>query len=61
MGRRPSEASVITPVGHFSGVDLARERMGVPWMTQGEIAQAIPPAYAEYVWRQLVPLLIKAR
>jgi len=35
--------------GHFSDVAEARRRMGCPWMTRDELAQAIPPAYTRHV------------
>lgn len=56
MGRPPqSNDDVIQPVGHFSGVEYARKVMGIDWcMTQSEIAQAIPPAYTEYIGKYLM-------
>lgn len=38
-------------VGNFSGVDLARRVMGVPWMNRDGIRECIPPAYAEHIGR----------
>ncbi len=35
----------------------ARTIMGVPWMTRGELAQAIPPAYTEHIGKQLLTVL----
>ncbi|MFI0513110.1 SAM-dependent methyltransferase [Streptomyces sp. WSLK1-5] len=35
-------------VGNFSGVDLARRVMGVPWMNRDGIRECIPPAYAQW-------------
>lgn len=60
MGRKPKSDDPVVPVGHFSGVEKARRVMGVPWMTQGEIAQAIPPAYTEYIGRQMLAALGEA-
>jgi DNA (cytosine-5)-methyltransferase 1 len=31
----------------------AREAMGIDWMSHREIAQAVPPAYTEYIGQQL--------
>jgi DNA (cytosine-5)-methyltransferase 1 len=31
--------------------------MGIDWMTRDELAQAIPPAYTEYIGRQLMQVL----
>ncbi len=36
---------------------LAREAMGIDWMTRDELAQAIPPAYTEWIGRQLLNAL----
>lgn len=32
----------------------ARQAMGIPWMTYAELAQAIPPAFTEFVGEQLL-------
>ncbi|MFJ4380075.1 SAM-dependent methyltransferase [Streptomyces albidoflavus] len=36
-------------VGNFSGVDLARRVMGVPWMNRDGIRECIPPAYTQRI------------
>lgn len=43
--------------GHFSNVSYAREAMGIDWMNQGELAQAIPWVYTEFIGRQLMQYL----
>ena len=53
MGRPITERNMITPVGHFSNVPYAKIQMGIDWMTQAELAQAIPPAYTEFIGLQL--------
>jgi hypothetical protein len=42
---------------HPGGVALWRRAMGIDWMTRDELAQAIPPAYTEFLGRQVVTLL----
>lgn len=54
MGRPVNEGDIITPVGHFSNVPYARRQMGIDWMTGGELTQAIPPAYTEFIGRELM-------
>lgn len=54
MGRRVREGDVIQVVGNFSGVDYARRAMGIDWMVRDELAQAIPPAYTEFIGKQLI-------
>jgi len=55
MGRPPINSDdVIQPVGHFSGVAQAGRIMGIDWMNQGELSQAIPPAYTEYLGKYLL-------
>lgn len=54
MGRPVKKGGIITPVGHFSNVSYARKVMEIDWMAQGELAQAIPPAYTEFIGKQLI-------
>jgi DNA (cytosine-5)-methyltransferase 1 len=54
MGRPVKQGDVIQPVGNFSNVQYAREQMGIDWMTQAELAQAIPPAYTEWIGKRLM-------
>jgi DNA (cytosine-5)-methyltransferase 1 len=35
-------------------VEEIRWAMGIDWMTQGELTEAIPPAYTEFIGRQLL-------
>lgn len=52
MGRF-KEGEVLQPVGHFAGVDYARDQMNLPNLTQRELSQAIPPAYTQYIGKHL--------
>jgi len=35
-------------------IAAARDAMGIDWMTKDEINESIPPAYARFVWRELL-------
>ncbi|GAA2614418.1 hypothetical protein GCM10010425_03670 [Streptomyces spororaveus] len=49
MGRPVPDGWFGQFVGNFSGVALARQVMGVPWMNRDGIRECIPPAYAQWI------------
>lgn len=49
MGRPVKDGEFMHIVGNFTGVDLAREIMDMPWANRRELAEAIPPAYTKYI------------
>ena len=57
MGRMPKPGEFMHVVGHYSGAKQARVAMGIDWMTREELAEAVPPAYSEYVGIQLLNVL----
>lgn len=54
MGRPPQAGEYMHVVGNFSGTARAREIMGMPWASRDGLREAIPPAYTEYIGRQLI-------
>jgi DNA (cytosine-5)-methyltransferase 1 len=42
-------------------MDQAREAMGIDWMIWKELVEAIPPAYTEFLGRQLFKHLSEHR
>jgi DNA (cytosine-5)-methyltransferase 1 len=54
MGRRVTDGEFIQVVGNFSGVEYARKAMGIDWMTRDELREAIPPAYTQFIGKQLI-------
>lgn len=53
-GHRGKDREWITVTGHFSDVPLAQRVMEISWMTQEELAQAIPPAYTRWIGEQMM-------
>lgn len=54
MGRPLREGDWYHAVGNFSNVPYVRRDLGVPWMTRDGIRECVPPAYTEYLGRQLL-------
>lgn len=46
--------TIMSVAGHAYPVAKAREAMGIDWMTRDELAEAIPPAYTEWIGGQLL-------
>ena len=44
----------VTSGGNCGGIAYARMAMGIDWMTAAELSQSIPPAYTEFIGRQLM-------
>lgn len=58
MGRPPRDGEFMHVVGNFSGVAAAKAAMGIDWMTRDELREAIPPAFTEYLGRQVMAHLV---
>lgn len=55
MGRKPKRfEEYIQPVGHFSDVEYAQIAMGIPWLGQDGLREAIPPAFTHYIGSQMI-------
>lgn len=57
MGRAAQDDEYMHIVGNFSGVPRARRDMEMPHASRRELAEAIPPAYAEHIGRQMLALI----
>lgn len=54
MGRPLVPGDWYHAVGNFSNVPYVKADMGVPWMSRDGIRECIPPAYTEFLGRQLI-------
>ena len=46
--------TVLSVAGHFAPMAKAREIMAIDWMRRGELAEAIPPYFTEFIGRALM-------
>jgi DNA (cytosine-5)-methyltransferase 1 len=53
-GNNISPKGFICVAGHFSNVPYARLAMGINWMNRDELAQAIPPAFTQFLGMQII-------
>ena len=53
MGRPRREGEMAHYVGNFSGVQEARDDLGMPWANRDGLRECIPPAYAKWVGERL--------
>ena len=61
MGRQPKPGcEYIQVVGHFANVEMGRAAMEMPWASQYGLAQAIPPAYTQFIGQHLMKHLTPA-
>lgn len=49
VGRSACANEYLNLVGHFPDVELARRVMSMPWASRDGIADAVPPAYTQYL------------
>lgn len=52
------EYGLVTIAGHTFTRAVGARAMGIDWMTRDELCEAIPPAYTEFIGRQLREALI---
>lgn len=48
----------LTIVGNDYIAEDGRKAMGIDWMTRKELSQAIPPAYTEWIGKQLMQIIV---
>lgn len=57
QGSAPKNGEFHSITGHFSGVEEGQKAMGIDWLGQKELSQAIPPAYTEFLGNQIMRML----
>ena len=57
MGRKPRPGEYVHVVGHVTDMAYCKQAMGIDWMNREELAEAIPPAYTQYIGRYLLEVI----
>ena len=60
MGRKPIDGEMMHVVGNFSGVEKAKQAMGIDWMNRDGLRESIPPAFSGHIGRQLMEVVVRA-
>lgn len=60
LGRRPREGELHCVVGGVPDINGARAAMGIDWLAAPQLKDAIPPAYTEFLGRQLLAAVLLA-
>lgn len=58
--RHPGELNpegYVSVAGHMANTNYCRWAMGISWMSGRELSQAIPPAYTEFIGKQVLGML----
>jgi DNA (cytosine-5)-methyltransferase 1 len=53
-----TDFDILTITGHDFILEDAKIAMGIDWMQQSEISQAVPPAYTEWIGKQMIQVRI---
>jgi DNA (cytosine-5)-methyltransferase 1 len=59
-GRLASVVGVHGHINYAGEAELRRRAMGIDWMTNEELVEAIPPSYSEFIGRALLGALLAA-
>lgn len=60
-GKGISPKGFISVAGNTGRVAYARQAMGIDWTNRDELSQAIPPAYTEFIGKQLLRIVEQER
>lgn len=50
--------TLISVAGNCAPMAMAREAMGIDWTTRAELVEAIPPAFSEFLGRQIFDFIL---